>query len=69
MRYGDSLKEFLADAENLDVSVPMMESQMLASALSQLLTNYDFNSWQYAVLTEACERICPTPQEEEPDAL
>lgn len=47
----------------VDERIASLDKEDLATVLSHLLTDYDFDSWQYAVLSEACERLCP---QEEP---
>lgn len=67
MMTGPQLRAILDPAHPLedtpvDKRVASLGQEDLACVLSHLLTDYQFDSWQYAVLSEACERL--SPQEE-----
>jgi len=69
--HGHELRELLSNPETRDHELSLVSGEVLSRCLSHVLTAFDFNSWQYSVISEACERLSPTltPEQEDPDEL
>lgn len=61
---GEKLRRILEGEENREDRLGNLESGLLSEVLSYVLINFEFDSWQYAVISEACSRLLPDEEYE-----
>lgn len=70
MLTGEELREIL-DSNHALAAMPVderlveLDSNTLAEVLSHTLMEFEFDSWQYAAISEACSRLSPNDTQEE----